>query len=736
MNFIVLGRTNIPNHHRFVMSRNFKNLDKSELKSDLEKVPWHVIECFNDIEDAWHSWKCLFTDIINKHAPLRKFRAPKSPKIPWYNDQIESLKKLRDYYHQRATTGNLQNDWENYRKTRNQVTNMVRKSKKEYYSSMIDQHKDDHKSMWKILKGLLPRCSSGGITSLKINGNLVTDFKNIANSFNVYFTEIGTKLAATISCGNVNPLDYVRKCFPEPQNVFKFKQIKEKDVIRLINNIPSGKATGVDNFQVKLLKLAASEISSSLTYLFNLSLKTGKFPAEWKLARITPIHKKGPKTDQGNYRPVSILPVISKFIERLVHNQFNDYLVQNDLLCIQQSGFRKKHSCQTSLHRLHEQLYDDLFNGKVVGLVALDLRKAFDTVDHNIMLSKLHYYGVTNTEYDWFKSYLEDRYQICSIFNNMSDSQKITCGVPQGSILGPLMFILYVNDMPKCFSKCNVNIYADDTMFYISNENVEIVNNILQSELQLVYKWLCCNKLSLHIGKTSTMLVCSRQKRAHLIKTDLNLKLDGSDIEQTNSLKYLGLSIDCNLRYDVYLNELVNKISRATGVLRRASRYVSHKTRLTLYNTLVLPHLDYCSTIWGNNISKGDIKRLQRLQNCAMRIILECGRMTRTKHMLATLKWLSVEQRLLYNSGCLIWKIVNKETPSYLSHAVRKTGTVHNHGTRSTSENKLFINQGHSKSLGVHGSKCWNDIPAPIRNAKTFRTFKTEYLKFLKSEIE
>lgn len=272
-------------------------------------------------------------------------------------------------------------------------------------------------------------------------------------------------------------------------------------------------------------------------------------------------------------------------------------------------------------------------------------------------------------------------------------------------------------------------------MFYVANQNVEIVNNILQSELQAVYKWLCCNKLSLHIGKTSSMLVCSRQKRTHLTKSDLNLKLDGSEIEQTGNLQYLGLTIDQNLRYDIYLNELVNKISRATGVLRRASRYVSQATRLTLYNTLVLPHLDYCSTIWGNNISKGDIKRLQRLQNCAMRIILECDRMTRTKHMLETLKWLSVEQRLLYNSGSLMWKILNNETPSYLCDAVRKSSSVHDHGTRSSTGNNLFINQGHSKSLGVHGSKCWNDIPASIRNCQTFRTFKTAYLKHLKSEV-
>ena len=736
MNFIVLGRSNSPSHHRFVISRNFKNLDKAKFLNDLKEVPWHIIECFNDIEDAWYSWKVLFSEVINQHAPLRKFRAPKSPKTPWFDEKIESLKKVRDYYHRRATTGNLPKDWESYRNTRNQVTRLVRKSKKDYYTSLIDQNKGNSKSMWKILKGLLPKCSSGGITALEVNGTLITDFKNIANSFNAFFTDIGLKLAATINVVNVNPVDYVKQCFPKQPNIFKFKDIKEKDVLKLIKNIPGGKATGMDNFQVKVLKIAAPEISRSLAYLFNFSLKTGKFPADWKLARITPIHKKGPKIDQENYRPVSILPVISKFIERLVHNQLYDHLVQNNLLCMQQSGFRKRHSCQTSLHRLHEQLYEDLFNGKVVGLIALDLRKAFDTVDHKIMLDKLKYYGVNGTEHDWFKSYLHNRFQICSIYNNMSDSHKITCGVPQGSILGPLMFIIYVNDMPKCFKDCNVNIYADDTTFYVADTSVDAVSRILQTELEFVHRWLCCNKLSLHIGKTSSMLICSRQKRIHLDNQELNLKLNGYEIEQTNSLKYLGIQIDCNLRYDEYVNILVKKINRATGVLRRASRFVNQATRITLYNTLILPHLDYCSTIWGNNISKSDIKRLQRLQNCAMRIILECDRLSCTKTMLDTLKWLSVEQRLLYNTGVLIWKMSNNETPSYLSDIISKTSHNHDYETRASTDDKLFIKQGHSKSLSVYGSNCWNSIPSNIRNVTSYRTFKTAYLKHLRTEIE
>ena len=548
MNYIILGKSNIPHHHRFIYSRNFKKVNEQNLIEDLKKVPWHMIECFEDIEDSWHAWKCLFNNVVNEHAPLRKFRAPKKQKIPWYDAKIDDLKAVRDQYHRRATMGNLAEDWLMYRNTRNKVTALVREAKRQYYTDMIHENKGDSKATWKILKSLLPKCSSSGITSLEINGKLVTDFKDISNLFNKFFTNIGSKLAASISNVKIDPMDYVKKCFPSQRCVFKFKSVTEYEVLKLIKGLPNGKATGIDNYQVKLIKLSAPEISKSLTYLFNFSLSQGKFPSDWKLARISPIFKKGPKTDPGNYRPVSILPVISKFMERIVFNQFYTYLNENKLLRVEQSGFRKRHSCQSSLHRLHEQLYKELNEGKVVGLIALDLRKAFDTVNHRIMLKKMKYYGVSDIEHTWFKSYLENRFQVCSVFSNISEPERITCGVPQGSILGPLMFLLYVNDMPACFEKCHVNLYADDTAFYVADSNIRTVNTILQDELQLAYKWLCCNKLSLHTGKTNSIVICSWQKRQHLSTSELELNLNGDVIEQTSIFKYLGLTVDQDLK--------------------------------------------------------------------------------------------------------------------------------------------------------------------------------------------
>ena len=316
--------------------------------------------------------------------------------------------------------------------------------------------------------------------------------------------------------------------------------------------MPENKATGLDNFQVKLLKITAEAIAPSLTRLFNFSFETGQFPAEWKQAKICAIFKKGSKLEVGNYRPISILPVVSKVIERIVQKQLYSYLTENNLLSHVQSGFRQNFSTQTSLHRLTEDLYNALNKSKVTGLVAIDLKKAFDTVNHRVLLSKLDHYGVRQSSLQWFTSYLQDRTQQSFINNTLSHPDVITTGVPQGSILGPLLFIIYVNDLPCALQKCSVNMYADDTAFYYSDKDSKAVSSALNEDLENLHAWLCANKLSLHIGKTRSILICNHQKLRHISDPNLNINLGSSPVEQAEHLPYLGIEIDSRCNFNIH----------------------------------------------------------------------------------------------------------------------------------------------------------------------------------------
>ena len=633
-------------------------------------------------------------------------------------------KLVRDQLHSKAILTNNIADWDNYKKMKNKVTSMVRDAKREYYYSSIEENKGDHRGMWRVLKGLLPKCSQSSITSLLINEVLVTNFRQIAQEFNKFFIDIGENLSKRIPSSGKTALSYLIEHLPHPPGHFRFTRISEMDVTRLLADLPRDKATGLDNIQAQLLKIASPAIANSLAYILNSSLRLGAVPNEWKHARIAAIHKKGPRTDPGNYRPISILPVVSKLLERIVHTQLYQYCIDHNILCLEQSGFRPKHSTQTSLHRLTEFIFNELHQGKITGMVALDLKKAFDTVNHEILLNKLAHYGITDNNLLWFRNYLTNRKQIASINGNLSESLLITTGVPQGSILGPLLFILYVNDLNSCFKKSIVNMYADDTVFYCSASSVASVTQNLQCDLQTVANWLQANKLSLHIGKTNCMIICNNKKKEFLDNPILDLSLDGKNITQATDCKYLGVTLDSQMKFKIHVNDVINKMKRALGIFTRAAQFVDPSTRITLYNTLILPHLDYCSTVWCGSLNKSDLMRLQRIQNRAMRAILHCHPRTHILDLLRTLKWMSIKQRLHYNLCTFIWKIIHDQVPIYLSDIYTPVANIHNHNTRFSNNSSLFRRRTSHKSLSTLGAKIWNELPQHVRDARSLYSFK------------
>jgi len=733
MNFFVLPKKAARPQHKYVTARNFKRLNDTKLNVELSQLPWSVIEAFEDINDAWSTWKMLFDSVVNQHCPIKTFRPRKRP-CPWYSEEIDNLKIIRDQYHNRAILTNSTADWQRYKKCKNNITSLIRDAKASYFKDNIEQNQGNSKRMWNILKKLLPKCKSSGIPCLDINGTEVYDFHEISNHFNTFFVNIGTNLASGISHCTVSAVDYLKMYLPAITAEFKLKPVKSDEVLKMLIALSDNKATGLDGYQSKLLKICAQSISPSLTYLYNMSLSTGDIPDDWKRARVSAVFKKGSKLMTGNYRPISVLPIVSKIIEKIVHCQFYQYLIDNDLLCNAQSGFRKKFSTQTSLHRLTEFIYESLNNSKIVGMVALDLQKAFDTVDHSILLDKLECYGFKNNSHRWFSSYLHNRSQLACVNAINSDTACITTGVPQGSILGPLLFIAYINDLPGCFRHCEVNMYADDTAFYFAHQNVDEVSDALNQDLSNVYKWLCANKLSLHVGKTSSLLICNHQKRRFLPTTELSVNLNETQITQNDQLSYLGVDIDCNMNFNSQIDTLVKKVNKAIGILKYCSNFVSRDTQKTLYNSLVLPHFDYCFTVWSN-VSTKHIIRLQRLQNRAMRCILRAPPRTHIEDMLKTLKWMSIKQRMCFLRLILMWKMVHSHAPDYLTNGLQYSRDQHGYNTSHASSDKLYIPQGHKLSLYTNGAREWNSLPENVRQLSELSTFKRHCANYVFTHI-
>ena len=347
---------------------------------------------------------------------------------------------------------------EKYKKYRNKLTSIIRVSEKQYYQNKLFEVKENMSKTWKVLNSMLYRnAKHDKIDEMDINGVTENDPKNIANKFNEFFTNIGPNLAKQIPKSNLSAGHFLKGDF---QNSFFTSPVTNEEISSIILALKNTNSKGYDDIPVNLVKYCGNELSYILAHISNVSLTTGVFPDALKLAKIVPIFKNGSKKVVSNYRPISVLSAFSKIFERIMYTRLDNYLDINDILHQSQFGFRKKLSTSMALLELTEEISKSIDDRNYTVGVFIDLAKAFDTVDHKILLQKLHHYGVRGTANEWFGSYLENRRQFVVVNGTPSGCSTISCGVPQGSILGPLLFILYINDLNTISKKLRTIMFA------------------------------------------------------------------------------------------------------------------------------------------------------------------------------------------------------------------------------------------------------------------------------------
>ncbi|CAH1245976.1 ANTXR1 [Branchiostoma lanceolatum] len=407
---------------KWITARIFKRFDEEQFKKDLARVPWSTVAVFDSVQDMWSAWKSLFESVCNKHAPVKKFRVKGTDCPPWLSQDVRELMSLRDQARYTAEKTQRPTDWETYKKLRNHTKRLILSKKRNHYTDKINN--GSVSDMWSSLKSLLGKPNSGDITGMKdTEGNTKTSPLDIAHVLNKYFGTVAETLAQNINKGlsHFSPLQFVRHY----QSRFTLKPVSVDFVTQELLALKSDKATGLDQLNNRLLKSAAQEIAPSLTTIINASIQTSEFPEDWKKARLSPIHKAGDRDAPNNYRPISILPAVSKILERAVHTQLYDYMTTNNILSEVQSGFRPGHSTQTAVHLLTERWYKAMNEGELTGAVFIDLSKAFDTLDHTILLQKMSRYGIQGHALDWFQSYLTGRKHCTSINGATSEFHQV-----------------------------------------------------------------------------------------------------------------------------------------------------------------------------------------------------------------------------------------------------------------------------------------------------------------------
>ena len=404
---------------------------------------------------------------------------------------------------------------------------------------------------------------------------------------------------------------------------------------------------------------------------------TGTFPAKLKIAKVIPLYKKEDDTIVGNYRPVSLLPAISKLFEKITFNQLYEYFQTNKLFHVSQYGFRQQHSTEFAALELADRVFRELDNKNISVAVFMDLSKAFDTLDHSILLQKLQFYGIHDIELNWFESYLSDRYQFVEIDGIKSDLNRLYTGVPQGSILGPLLFLIYMNDICNSTNKFEFILYADDTTLYISFTSRTDTSELINPEIRKVSRWLSINKLSINSGKTKYILFHAKNK--DLTRCIPTIIVQGNIVKRVQNFNFLGIVFNENMSWKTHLDKLSNKLSRTAGVLNRIKRTVPLHIMRTLYHSMAQSYLNLGILAWGfENL------RINKIQKKLIRIVACAKYNAHTEPLFKALDILTVND--MFNLQSL--KFYYKHTKGYLPEYFKSMqfiplANIHSHDTRN-----------------------------------------------------
>ena len=684
----------------------------------MQQAPWSVIETFDDVDDMSSAWDLLMKSLIEQHFPLRRKRIQKQTH-PWLNGEVLRLMRARDQVHKKAVKSGLTCDWKEYKHLRNRVTSANRKARRNYFSNKLNENRSNPRAFWNILCSVLPSKSNRSvINKLVVNDKELTNKKDIANSLNEYFTTIASTLLGNRPSSDTE-LYPIEQPIINPTSTFKFQSLCEADVFYALQTMDSFKATGADNIPAKVLKIAAPYISKVVTNIFNASYMSGKFPSIWKVAKVTPLYKGGLKTERDNHRPISVLPCISKIQESFANSNLQAFAQNLGLISQHQYAYVKHSSTTVALIRAVDDWKLAIDKGEKVVCAFLDLRKAFDVIDHDILLHKLKQHGVKDNELEWFRSYLSSRRQFVVSGGVESDNRNITHGVSQGSVLGPTLFNIHIDGILNACQKSKGSLYADDTELYATSKDINIAEQCVNEDLKHIDSW-----------KTEVMVIGSRYSVANA--RDLHVKLNGEILKQSDHFRYLGVDIDSCLKWKKHVSNLSARMYPKLKILNRISAFLGCKTLLRIYKQTILPALDYGCMVWAE-CGKGNSQRLERLQNQAMRIILSANRKTCTQVMRTKLGLLSLNSRRRFLRLQLVYKIIhNIDCPQQLIGYFSRRSETHNRSLRDTT--LLCVISTKSKmvesSFQCSAAKEWNALPKHLRDLKTLSSFKNNFFKF------
>ena len=566
------------------------------------------------------------------------------------------------------------------------------------------------------------------IRKLKLdNGRVSENSVEIANVLNRYFVNVGPDLANKLPSPS-RTFDSYLKNEDSPLGTFFLNPTNPSETQDVINSFSKSNCDGPDGTSPKLFKLGAKSLSVILTKMINDCFTHGYFPACLKVAKVIAIFKDGPEDDRGNWRPISITCCTSKLIEKLVKKRLIPFLKRNNIISKYQFGYRSNHSTTHAILNISDNILQNFDKKKNTVSIFLDLSKGFDCVDHKILLKKLHHYGIRGVAHDFFKSYLTNRQQYTLVDGVVSQWLTVLCGVPQGSVLGPLLFLLYTNDLSNA-SDFQINLFADDTCLSLSHNNINVLRRRCNAEAARVNEWFIANRLTTNSKKASNYLLSEYNSNDSNRPVSFNIVMGNVNLRRVNTFKYLGVMLDENVTWSNQVEHLSTKLSRSAGIFSKLRYYLDNKTLVQMYHALFNSHLQYGILCWGSS-SATNLHQLQVLQNRAIRNMMKAPRFFRLDNYYLNLRILKVHDLFNLEIAKFMHSHHNNILPDCFRSFFQESGINHDHNTRSSnslSYDTIFCRTLRGqRSIRFYGPKIWNEIPLTTKSAAK-KSFKKLY---------